>query len=118
MECKVCGKWFGTILKSDLCPTCERAYNRIFSGIQYDRLRELSEADKEGRVVVLPCKIDQRVYFHAGDEVGVTFVREIHIGDRGMLIIDPHFCKRILGKTVFLTREEAEAALKGGGTDD
>lgn len=53
MECKACGKWFGTILKSDLCPTCERAYNRIFQDVPYNRLRELAQADKEGRVVVL-----------------------------------------------------------------
>ena len=29
----------------------------------YTRLRELAEADKDGRVVVLPCKVGDTVYF-------------------------------------------------------
>lgn len=29
----------------------------------YTRLRELAEADKEGRLVVLPCKVGDTVYF-------------------------------------------------------
>ena len=28
----------------------------------YDRLRELAEADKDGRLVMLPCKVGQRVF--------------------------------------------------------
>ena len=28
----------------------------------YDRLRELAEADKDGRAVVLPCKVSDTVY--------------------------------------------------------
>ncbi len=27
-------------------------------GVMFDRLRELAEADKDGRCVVLPCKVD------------------------------------------------------------
>ena len=33
-----------------------------FDGLPIDRLRELAEADKDGRVVVLPCKVSQRVF--------------------------------------------------------
>ena len=29
----------------------------------YDRLRELAEADKDGRCIVLPCKVGDTVYF-------------------------------------------------------
>ena len=28
-ECKACGEWFGTATPQDLCPTCERALNRL-----------------------------------------------------------------------------------------
>lgn len=29
MICKACGSWFGNITTQDLCPTCERALNRL-----------------------------------------------------------------------------------------
>ena len=68
-----------------------------------DRLRELAEADKDGRLVVLPCKVGDTVYilrrtFDGADVVGET---ELWWDDIPQL-----------GKTVFLTREEAEKALE------
>lgn len=33
-----------------------------FNGLPVDRLRELAEADKDGRLVVLPCKVGDTVY--------------------------------------------------------
>lgn len=67
------------------------------------RLVELAEADKDGRVVVLPCKVGDTVYilrraFDGADVVGET---ELWWDDIPQL-----------GKTVFLTREEAENALQ------
>ena len=73
------------------------------------RLRELAEADKAGRVVVLPCK--------AGDTVYRVFNpqgREPVISAHTLLSVD--YIVRWLnkfGKTVFLTREEAERAMEG-----
>ena len=69
----------------------------------FDRLRELAEADQDGRVVVLPCKVGDTVYilrraFDGADVVGET---ELWWDDIPQL-----------GKTVFLTREEAEKALQ------
>lgn len=37
-----------------------------FSGLPIDRLRELAEADKDGRVVVLPCKVGNTVLANLG----------------------------------------------------
>ena len=67
------------------------------------RLVELADADKDGRVVVLPCKVGDTVYilrraFDGADVVGET---ELWWDDIPQL-----------GKTVFLTREEAENALQ------
>jgi hypothetical protein len=67
------------------------------------RLVEIAEADKDGRVVVLPCKVWDTVYilrraFDGADVVGET---ELWWDDIPQL-----------GKTVFLTREEAENALQ------
>lgn len=75
------------------------------------RLAEIAEADKDGRVVVLPCKVGDTVYilrraFDGADVVGET---ELWWDDIPQL-----------GKTVFLTREEAEKALeeREGKKDD
>lgn len=84
------------------------------------RLRELAEADKDGRLVVLPCKVGDTVYFRTYDCNGMV--------DLG---IQPHKVTAIVGHAIvrgkytdvgllpaqygvswFLTREEAEAALE------
>ena len=90
----------------------------------HDRLRELAEADKDGRLVVPPCK--------AGDTVYEITSRKTISGYRVKAIRVELFCTFIewdivagfvdksifgvpvdeIGKTVFLTREEAENALE------
>nr|DAM82985.1 MAG TPA: hypothetical protein [Caudoviricetes sp.] len=72
------------------------------------RVRALAEADKDGRLVVLPCKVDDTVYilrrtFDGADVVGGTELWWTDIPQ--------------LGKTVFLTREEAENALEATKDD-
>lgn len=71
------------------------------------RLVELAEADKDGRVIILPCKVYEtdgvRVYEHT--------VREVIYETAG----GPAFDKNAIGKSIFLTREEAEKALQEMG---
>lgn len=43
-------------------------------GVEADRLRELAEADKHGRVVVLPCKAGERWTDEDGRAVRITAV--------------------------------------------
>lgn len=90
----------------------------------YTRLRELAEADKDGRVVVLPCKVGDRLYEVTGRKtISVYKVKAIRVELFGLFIewdIVEGFVWQSLaginageiGKTVFLTREEAEKALK------
>lgn len=70
-----------------------------------ERLRELAAADKEGRVVVLPCK----VYETDGERVYEHTVREVIYETAG----GPAFDKNAIGKSIFLTRAEAERAMEG-----
>ena len=84
----------------------------------YERLRQLAEADKAGRLVVLPCK--------AGDELWtfcnypVEQVYSFTVTDistlNGRIMLKTSRCgvidARDVGKTVFLTREEAKKALE------
>lgn len=90
----------------------------------YTRLRELAEADKDGRVEVLPCKVGDRLYEVTGRKtISVYKVRAIRVELFGLFIewdIVEGFVWQSLsginageiGKTVFLTREEAEKALE------
>ena len=84
----------------------------------YDRLRALVEADRDGRLVVLPCKVGDTVYKanKASRKVNPWVVNAIYFSSKTELIIEAgrgakHFTLGMFGKTVFLTRAEAEKAL-------
>ena len=92
----------------------------------FDRLRELAEADKDGRVVVLPCKVGDTVWIvSAVRKLYSAKVRTFFCGhpsavrgsddDGHMRMIrttEGDIQMQDIGKTVFLTREEAEKALQ------
>lgn len=94
-----------------------------------DHFRELAQAEKDGRIVVLPCKVGDVVYeANKRGFVSTYEVISIHVSACSILIgwdlIDGIYSNlnglevSALGKTVFLTREEAEAALKKREADD
>ena len=78
----------------------------------YNRLRELAQADREGRCVVLPAKPDQTIYqWRIGDDCpSVSRLDGVQINADGEITY-PIWCGHLtpgdFGKTVFLTREEA-----------
>lgn len=77
-----------------------------------DRLRELKQADDEGRCVVLPAKPDQTIYqWRIGDDCpSVSRLDGVQINADGEITY-PIWCGHLtpgdFGETVFLTREEA-----------
>jgi hypothetical protein len=87
---------------------------RLCRGCDLDRLEELAKVDKDGRVVVLPCKVGDTVYLPTHN--GTICFHKIRRFERNK--DGDCMCSSILipldafGKTVFLTREEAEAALR------
>ena len=92
-------------------------------GVEPSRLRELAEADKDGRVVVLPCKVGQRVFalLDTDKHISECEVKQIGMGNKiGFIGLEPIGARgreygvalNGFGKTVFLTREEAEKALE------
>ena len=104
---------------------CIRAIARTF-GVDTRRLRELAAADRLGRVVVLPCKVGDTLYYAPqwyaqggyGCEpilvekvslCGETFDVECYLDPDTQISV----CAGDFGKIVFFTSEEAEAALKG-----
>ena len=102
-----------------------------------DRLRELAQADREGRCVVPPCKVGQKVKvdvrtwgnvwnyktvengkFLIGEIVAITKTKKqtlvkIRV-EHNVSWKRPtrRYPASAIGKTVFLTRAEAEAALR------
>ena len=111
-----CSRQCGEPMAQSSATGCE-CYETIKSSMAYyvgtldgvkgkipNRLRELAEADKDGRVIILPCKVYEtdgvRVYEHT--------VREAIYETVG----GPAFDKNAIGKSIFLTRAEAEKALR------
>ena len=101
----------------------------LFHDCDVDRMRELAEADKDGRLVVLPCKVGDTLYEVTGrktiSEYRVKAIRvelfcvfiewEIEKGFVWQSL--PGITQNEIGKTVFLTREEAEKALEAKRDD-
>ena len=99
-----------------------------FEGVPLDRLRELAQADRDGRAVVLPCKVGDTVYAYDDvfNQIAPFRVDMVELyGHKGMsfcanwrksgeLMADLDFDRDNIGKTVFLTSAEAEG---GGGIE-
>ena len=126
------------ICEEETCARCDfcddeggvdgETLDKIFKGLfgeeyDIDRLRELMQADREGRCVVLPVKLGDKVYrimYRVNEETQkaekcvdagtVDFIQSVPD-----LFVSNGFVYKFteIGKTVFLSREEAEAALKG-----
>ena len=114
---------------------CVKAIARTY-GIDINRLRKLAEADRDGRLVVLPCKDwldvvfgDQVLFWGIDKDYMENPIREISVDDAERIgWYDGYktvylkgtdengeaweFYPEEIGETVFLTREEAEKALE------
>ena len=93
-----------------------------FEGVPVDRLRELAQAEKEGRLVVLTAEKIFELTWDAGPNcdlicpVSINGVGQCDFCENGKLYIYERTCRQEhiehVGKTVFLTREAAEATLE------
>lgn len=115
--CERLAAYEDTGLSPKACAQC-REIEEGLSSTDYSisRMLELMKADVEGRVLILPCKVGDTLYrvFY-----GTIFEHEVHsmkyFAIQGKWDIDTvPFLPSVesgLGKTIFLTREEAEKAL-------
>ena len=95
----------------------------------FDHLRELAEADKDGRLVVLPCEVGDTVWVIAHPWTDKLQKKTLVAHVNGMKLFSHGLYANVLfdtrkingtrdygisriGKTVFFTREEAEKALR------
>lgn len=135
-----CSRQCGEPMAQSSATGCE-CYETIKSSMAYyagtldgakgkipNRLRELADADKDWRCVVLPCKVGDTVYMiehifdidngvcdeicarkvigHGGNNLNKLWL----IGSGGICNVSIFVSE--FGKTVFFTREEAEKALQ------
>ena len=99
----------------------------LFKDVDVDRMKELAEADKDGRLVVLPVKpvltpiISSMLYIIEDGDIYEDALYEAVVGmsESGKTNVvyttlsdQMIFEQADIGKTVFLTREEAEKALE------
>lgn len=102
---------------------------QLCQGCDLDRLEELAEADRAGRLMVSPCKVGDTVWVTRNPWAGKLLKKPLDAYVNGMkmyshgLYVNLLFDTRKIngtrdyeinhiGKTVFLTHEEAEAALE------
>lgn len=93
-----------------------------------ERIRKLLVADKDGRVLILPCKVGDAVWFarsvfrKVDSPIEATVTGFASYGTTGELIyttmtvegqITRRFLEHQIGKSAFLSFEEAERALEG-----
>ena len=82
-----------------------------------EHIRELLRAEKDGRLVVLPCKVGDTIY-RCGDPIKKIYewqIAYVEVYEDETVFVDDSdntFVEADIGKTVFLTHEEAEKALE------
>jgi hypothetical protein len=92
----------------------ERLYEYENSNLSPEEVQSLAQAKADGRLVVLPCKVGDTVYaIHNIPNSDKKVMVEVQ-ADLFFIVLST--CEGRFGKTVFLTREEAEKAL-GGAKD-
>jgi len=120
-HCPLLREYLDTELTPEQCANAKIIIESAFSDdtSKAERIRELLKADRDGRVVVPPCKVGDTVYWVHSTVITECRVHRIQMNRNGLYIClkstMSHGAFRVdlcLGKTVFFTREEAEAALE------
>ena len=81
-------------------------------GTTPERLRELAEADKDGRLVVLPCKVGDTVYLIVTKRARNYTPEFRFVKNSRLTFLNMERILQDFGKEAFLAREEAKKALE------
>lgn len=115
----------GVAFTFDLDITCQPSEARKILNLA-TKLKEYEDLEEQGRLIKLPCKVGDIVYIAETVLVEAMCIRIQLDGDRNGIWInakeypyDRWISFKAFGKTVFLTKSEAEARLKElrGGED-
>lgn len=98
--------------------SCYEDQNEDYCGDAIDKLAAYEDADEQGRLVILPCKVGDTIYRIVRHRVDVSGYRMEWEWETAVEAVTFRIgMADAFGKTVFLTRAEAEAALKGETQD-
>ena len=110
--------WIDDELQESACePDCEEI------DAVYRKLKEYEDMEEQDRLLKLPCKVGNIVYCIENKEIYTCTVGKISISKNNGVWVEINFPKEMpdivaiecnlddIGKTVFLAREEAEAAM-------
>ena len=118
-HCPMLREYLDTGLTPEQCENAKAIIESAFSDdtSKAERIRELLKADKDGRLVVPPCKVGDTLFRVFAGEILEHKVRNMrYLAIQGRWDIDTTpFCSYVessIGKTIFLTREKAEKALE------
>ena len=103
------------------CDSCDKPID--WKNDCVNKLAAYETAEDEGRLVVLPCKVGDVLYKPTRSFISEYKIRFIEVSSCNCLFLHTNVIKGIndtgelfkeddIGKIVFLTREEAEKALK------
>lgn len=79
-----------------------------------NKLKKYEDLEEQGKLLKLPCKVGDTVYTIYSDEDG-SFIEEAKVEEvstHRIWIDSMYFDYDDIGKSVFFTRQEAEAALE------
>lgn len=109
--------WIGDEMWLNACEPDDEEIEAV-----YHKLRKYENLEEQGRLIKLPCKVEDTVYGISMGKIISLTVNEISIFCmKGEKIINVkcqnndefrNYVEREFGKTVFLTKSEAEAKLK------
>lgn len=110
--------WIDDELWESACePDCEEI------DAVYRKLKEYEDMEEQGRLLKLPCKVGNIVYCIENKEIYTCTVGKISISKNNGVWVEINFPKEMpdiiaieynlddIGKTVFLAKSEAEAAM-------
>lgn len=119
-ECDRCiklGQW-----KNEVLIRLSKIEDILGDEYDLDRLKELVQANREGKCVVLPCRVGDKVYCIQSyfNDAKMRFEKKVkcRVVDFMQSLPDLFECEGMIykfsdiGKIVFLTSEEAESALE------
>ena len=117
-HCPLLRQYLDTGMTPEQCENAKVIIESAFSDdtSKAERIRELLKADRDGRLVVLPCKVGDTIYHTSKVRTSHFENDKIIIDDEGRWkIYEMPFALvhlTYIGKSYFLTREEAEKALE------
>ena len=122
-ECAECKYYDEELAKCNKCKIFITSTGHCHDKKVWEKLREYEDLEEQGLLLKLPCKVGDTVYSITRDFISEYNIRNFICYDNGNIFFDWKCVKGIylnikgfhiddIGKTVFLTKEEAEKALE------